>query len=338
MDINNGKPEGRGIPSWLVPVFGYAVSIACLVWVYQGTNWKAQWALIRGTEWYWVLAAVVCDIAVYVVQGWRWNLLLSPVGAIPIVKSVQAIYIGLFANEILPFKPGEVIRCFLQSRWSGVDFPVVLSSVVIERLIDGIWLILGFVVVATTVHVPRIFLMGGLLLATLLVMIAVLMFVAMARKHHQKSGPQSTVQRWLNHLSDGLEKMGDSPSFFYSAALSLVYLLLQIGPIYFLMCGYFDKYNMVGVAAVVLVLLRLGTIAPQAPSNVGSFQALVIVGLRIMGVERQQAAGFATLLFVVVTLPLWVAGFFALIATRMRLDDIRRDARELHQPNPRIIS
>ncbi len=337
MELEQRRTKGQGVPSWLWPAIGYAVSIACLIWVYKGTNWKEEWALIRGTEWYWVLAAVACDIAVYVVQGWRWNLLLSPVAAMPIRKTVQAIYIGLFANEILPFKPGEVIRCFLQSRWSGVDFPVVLSSVVIERLFDGVWLILGFIVVATTIRVPRIFLMGSLILATMLLLIAVAMFVTMARRRNQKDETEHATQRWLNHLADALEAMGNSPSFFYSAILSLLYLLLQMGPIYFLMCGYFDSTRMFGAAAVVLVLLRLGSIPPQAPGNIGSFQALVIVGLTLSGINRATATGFATLLFVVVTIPLWMAGFIALIATRMRLDDIRRDARELHRPNTRII-
>ena len=333
MELSNSGPTEKKFPSWLVPAFGYAVSIGCMIWVYRGADWAKEWKLIQGTEWYWVLAAVCCDILVYVVQGWRWNLLLSPVGSIPVMKTVQAIYIGLFANEILPFKPGEVIRCFLQSRWSGVDFPVVLSSVVIERLFDGVWLILGFLVVATTVRVPRFLLTGSLILATILVLISVMMFVTMARRRHMKEEPETGVRRWLNHLADGLEAMGNSPSFFYSAALSLVYLLLQIGPIYFLMCGYFDKYTMFGVAAVVLVLLRLGSIPPQAPGNIGSFQAFVIIGLRLFDIERDGAAGFATLLFVVVTVPLWVAGFVALLATKMRLHEIRRDAHEIHSPS-----
>jgi uncharacterized membrane protein YbhN (UPF0104 family) len=109
--------------------------------------------------------------------------------------------------------------------------------------------------------------------------------------------------------------------------LSLLYLALQVLPVWCLMKGYGLDLPF-GVAAAVLVVLRLGTVIPQAPGNVGSFQALTIVGLRLFQVNREIATGFATLLFLVVTVPLYLAGFFALIATRMRLEHIHRAAHE----------
>jgi hypothetical protein len=76
------------------------------------------------------------------------------------------------------------------------------------------------------------------------------------------------------------------------------------------------------------MVLRTGTVVPQAPGNVGSFQALVLVGLSALGIDRATATGFATLLFFVITVPLWMAGFVALMLTRMRLTDLQRDAQD----------
>jgi hypothetical protein len=76
------------------------------------------------------------------------------------------------------------------------------------------------------------------------------------------------------------------------------------------------------------VVLRLGTVLPQAPGNVGSFQALTILALGIFQIPRDEATGFATLLFFVVTMPLWLAGFIALLATRMRIGQLHKDAHE----------
>jgi hypothetical protein len=39
-------------------------------------------------------------------------------------------------------------------------------------------------------------------------------------------------------------------------------------------------------------------------------------------VDKGQAAGFANLLFVVITVPLWLAGFVALLATKMKLSHL----------------
>ena len=70
------------------------------------------------------------------------------------------------------------------------------------------------------------------------------------------------------------------------------------------------------------MVLRLGSIPPQAPSNVGGFQFFTILGLSLFGIARAEATGFATLLFVVITVPLWLGGFVAVLATRMRISDI----------------
>ena len=322
------KAARRRIPKWLIPVAGYAVSLACLIWVYKGFDWHEQLGRIKETHWKWILLAAAADILVYIVQGVRWNMLLRPVGRLPVWKSVQAIYIGLFANELLPFRPGEVIRCFLQSRWAHIHFTVSLSSAMIERLLDGVWLILGFYAASFFVQLPEILLVGSRILAVLLAAIAgVFVLAVYYHSHARRIIHKSKWSDELLALADAMYAMGNSPSFYAAIVLSLLYLSLQVIPIWAVMRGY-DIDLPLGAAAVVLVMLRLGSIPPQMPGNVGTFQALAVAGLRLFGYDRSEATGFATLLFVVVTGPLWLGGFIALTATRMKLDDIRSAANE----------
>lgn len=316
----------RRLPRWLVPVLGYSISIACLIWVYHGFDWHKELPRLVATDWRWVSLAILADIAVYVCQGFRWSSLLSPLARVSPWKTTQAVYIGLFANEVLPLRSGEIIRCYLQRRWTGLPLPVVISSAIIERLIDGVWLVLGFWMVSRFVELPGFLKLGSRVLMILLAILALLLFLAIRHKptaHQALSG-----SRWaamFRDLVDGVHVMGSSPSFIIAVLLSFLYMALQILPILFLMIGYGIDVSL-WAAPVVFVVLRLGTVVPQAPGNVGSFQALTILGLKIFGLDRGDATGFATLLFLVVTVPLWMAGFVALIATRMRLDDIHRDA------------
>ncbi|MCL6506949.1 MAG: formate--tetrahydrofolate ligase [Bryobacteraceae bacterium] len=85
-------------------------------------------------------------------------------------------------------------------------------------------------------------------------------------------------------------------------------------------------------AAVVLVILRLGTIIPQAPGNVGAFQFFVVLGLRLFGVDKATATGFATLLFVVVTVPLWLGGLIAVAIAGFKIRELQREARSHLEP------
>ena len=91
-------------------------------------------------RWPWVLLAVLSNVLVFLLQGWRWKLLLNPIQRVPFTQAVQAIYVGLFANEVLPLRAGELIRCFLLSKTSGIPVSVSFASALIERIFDGIWL------------------------------------------------------------------------------------------------------------------------------------------------------------------------------------------------------
>ena len=140
-----------------------------------------------------------------------------------------------------------------------------------------------------------------------------------------KGGGRSRWAAILWHVVEGTHSMGRSVSFPVAAVVSLLFLGLQVVPVYVLAVGYGIHLTW-GAAAVILVILRLGSIPPQAPSNVGAFQFFTVVALELFGTTKADAAGYATLLFIVVTVPLWIGGFLALIATRMRLHEIHHHA------------
>jgi hypothetical protein len=323
-----GQARRRKLPSWLIPALGYGISVACLVWVYWGFDWKTELPKLAAADWRWVTLSVVADLAVYVCQGWRWSLLLQPVAPARFLKAVQAVYIGLFANEVLPFRSGELIRSYVMARWTHVPFSVSLSSAVIERLFDGIWLVLGFYSVTFFVDLPGYLVNASQVLTGILAGVATLMAIVMFRKHHAHAAvSQSRWSEMLWHVVEGLHAMGNSLWFVAAAAVSLLYLAIQVIPIYALMKGYGLDLS-VAAAGVVLVILRLGTILPQAPGNIGAFQFFTVVGLALFGVEKATATGFATLMFVVVTAPLWLGGLVAVAITGMRIRDLQSEAQK----------
>ncbi len=136
------SPESKRT-AHIFTVVTLVVSVACLAWALQGVSWTELWEDIRELDWRWVTVAAVADLLIYVVQGWRWSLLLLPVAPVSPWASVGAIYVGLFANEVLPLHAGELIRCFLMARWSKIPISVTLASALIERIFDGVLLIAG---------------------------------------------------------------------------------------------------------------------------------------------------------------------------------------------------
>jgi uncharacterized membrane protein YbhN (UPF0104 family) len=290
-------------------------------------------------HWGWLAVAIIADIAVYVWQGWRWSLLLTPVKRVPMWDTVRAIYVGLFANEVLPFRAGEIIRCFLLGRWADIPISVALASALIERIFDGFWLILCLLVaIRDTPHVHPFIVRAGIFLSVLVVVCAVLLGVAMYWKEESlKAVANTSWLSWAKVLITDLHLIGHSRYLYYSWAASLPYLLLQVIPIYALMRAYgpLSRLHLV-IAFIMMVFLRLGSAVPQAPGNIGLFQFAAARTLLLFAVPRTTAFGFALILWAVVTLPLLIVGYIALAVTGVNMGDLHRQAR-LHlrrKPKP----
>ena len=309
----------------------YLISIACLWWVLHDINWTEFGENLRVIKWRWVAVAVVADVLVYVIQGWRWSLLLTPVERIPIGRSVRAIYVGLFANEVLPLRTGEIIRCYLQARWTSIPFSVTLSSALIERIFDGFWLGLALLVVVNLVSgIPQFIIDGATVLAIAVLVAAAAVGVAMFYKQHAHAAfaSESKLHRHVRVLIEDLHVIGHSRYLYLAALATLPYLLLQIVPIYAMMWAFDFADTSWGVASVLMIVLRLGSAVPQAPGNVGAFQYLAVIVLaRVFGYDQNFAKQFSVVLWAVVTLPLLIVGFIALAITGARIGELRREAK-----------
>ncbi len=318
------------IRSRVLLILTYLASLGCLVWTLHDAKLGELKDDLATMNWWWLGIAVVADIAVYCWQALRWRQVLRPVEQVSFRHAVSAIYVGLFANEVLPFRAGEILRCYLVSRWTKLPFSVALSSALIERIFDGIWLCLCLIVTLRFVHVPRhmrYLVDSGYFLG--MVVLSGSALLALAVFLRQKTRALLSGDGWQRHLRvliDDLNLIGHSRYLYFAFFQSLPYLLLQVIPIYAAFQAYgFDLT--IGVAFALMVILRLGSVVPQAPGNLGLFQLLTKEALeRIFNVVPAEAARFSLVLWGTVTIPLLVAGFVALMVSGSRLFELRRAA------------
>ena len=320
------KIKRRKLPPWVFQAAGYAVSVACLAWVLHGYDLREVVTAIRTLDWRWVTVAVLLDLSVYIVHGWRWNTLLRPVARLPFWRTVQAIYIGLFANEVLPLRTGELIRCYLLAHWNNLRLSVSFASAAVERLIDGFWMVGAFVATSVFVKLPAYMVDLVRILAGLLGLGAGLLTYVMVHKQHAHSLVREG--RWastLRHLVEGLHTMGRRSTLSPAVVISLLYLAVQIVSVWALMRAYGLDLS-VWAAAGVYAVVRIGTVIPNAPGNVGLFQAATVLGLTLFEVEKNDAKTFSFVMFVALTLPLLIGGAIAVALTGLNLKEIRRRA------------
>jgi uncharacterized protein (TIRG00374 family) len=333
-----GTAERRRLAERLKPSLGYLLAAAGLIWVLHDVHPEKLLEGLIGVNWGLVAPALACDVLSYVFQGWRWRLLLRPVGEISTLRTTQAIYAGLFTNETLPMRIGELARAWLVSRWVSARFLAVIPSLVVERLFDGVWVAIGIGLTASFAPLPKSLLAAGETFGAIIILaVALCAFLAFRKRGSDTERARLRFLNWrplrgiaslLERLGDGLRETGRTRAFYLAFALSPVFILLQMLAYWLIMLGYGLRLSFwVGMA--VFLIVHLGTAIPNAPGNVGSYQFFTVLGLTLFGVDKTRATGFSLLVFALLTLPLIVIGFIALSRSGTTLTEIRRESKEL---------
>lgn len=318
---------------------GYGLACACLVWVFYGIPVEELWRTMPVINWWLVALAVVFDIASYVCQGFRWQLLLRSAGPVSTLKATQAIYAGLFFNEILPLRIGELVRAYLVAHWYSSNVVIIISSIAVERLFDALWLFAGIGVTVLFIPLPRevVSAAQALAMAVLIVTGLALCLILRGRNNkallfqHQTERGWHPVRRgfaFLARIAEEMRQLGASRYFYYSLGVSSCILLFQILAFWLVMEASGLRLSLWAGSAV-LVLLHLGTILPNAPSNVGIYQFFCVAGLVFFGVDKTAAAGFSIAVFIILTVPLWAIGLFATARSGMTLKQLRAEINTL---------
>lgn len=341
--VSHALPAAR---RWPRAVIGYVLAAACLYWVLRGLNTRELLRRLEAMNLVWVAAAVLFDVLSYVCQGLRWKLLLRPVANISLLRTTQAIYAGLFVNEVLPMKLGEIVRAFLISRWASVKLSSVVPSILLERLADGIWLAIGIVMTIFFVPLPRRLVEAGDVFGiAILVALAIVAVLAHGgRRSTQPFTEKKSLASLVRGMSFELKVASRTRGALWSFLLSLLLLLLQGFSFWFVMRAY-DLHVPLAAAFAVFIIVHLGTVIPAAPANVGSYQFFTVLGLTLFGVDKTTAAGFSLVVFTVLTAPLWAIGLWAFGSSGLTLLEVRSELarllipaklRQMHQQTERL--
>jgi glycosyltransferase 2 family protein len=145
---------GKRLLNWrtLIPL---VIVIVALVYFAQKANINPQqtWLSIRTANIYFVLAAFTIYYLSFPIRTLRWRLLLQNAGytkaneiELPkFWKLLEIIYISWFANVIVPAKLGDLYRAYLLRKETGLPTSRTFGTVIAERLLDLIVLLLLFI-------------------------------------------------------------------------------------------------------------------------------------------------------------------------------------------------
>lgn len=132
---------------WGKALIGLAVTVALLWWALSDVTFSEVWANVRrGNPWLLAAAIAVATFG-FLLRAMRWKVLLAPVKPdSPFRSRFAAVSIHFMANNLLPLRVGEFARAWVFARLEPVAASATFGSVVVERFMDGVVLLVFLVI------------------------------------------------------------------------------------------------------------------------------------------------------------------------------------------------
>ena len=293
-------------------LFGLAVTAVLLWWALRDVSFGAVWAQIRQGDPLLLLAAVAVSTFGFVIRALRWRILLTPVRPDTAFRSrLAAVSIGFMANNVLPARVGEFARAYALSRLEPVSAGAAFGSLVVERFLDGVVLLLLLIVPTLTAGFPStgalseglgvVILRGGIL-AVVVVMIGLGVMAAWPRAFVRTA--ERAASRLPGQMArravDALEALLDAIAVLRSPRLLALGLLWTLGFWLFNGLSFWLGMLAFGIdtglvsAWFTQAVVGFGVAIPSAPGFIGTFHASANFALSgVYGVEEARSLAFA---------------------------------------------
>ena len=269
----------------------------------------------------------------------RWSYLLSPIGHFPAGRLYPVVIIGYMANNLLPARLGELVRAYYLARREPVSGSTALATVAVERLYDGVTLLLFAAISAPVLLMLGLFRESGeLFRGTALIFaigtvamfsLAFVFLVLAGRPWFSKivdrglslvpAKARPALSDLVHRFIGGLQVL-DTPKRHLGVFLLSWPVWLLEGGMYLLVGYSFDLHLLFGsfwTMALVMMLLtatsNLATALPSSAGGIGPFEVVATETLVALGVAGSSGAAYALVLHLVALwLPVTLLGLVLL--------------------------
>lgn len=309
----------------IVVLLGLAVSVGLLWAAFRGLNPAEVLASLRAVDVPLLLAGMALYYVAMLVITWRWQFLLRAIRPVPLGALYQLVAVGYMGNNVYPFRSGEILRIVLLRRDHGVPLARGTTTVLVERVFDGL-VMLTFIVVplgllAIPNVAPEIRAVAGLTAPLFLGALAAFLFLAarpglLRRLVALVARPlPGKLRGVVGHLSEefiaGLEGLRSPRDV--SGALFASYLTWMIETlVYWIVALAFGLEVSYPMMLMVVGVVNLAGLLPASPGQVGVFEFFVSRALIGFGVAETPATAYALLVHIAIWIPPTLLGFICL--------------------------
>jgi uncharacterized protein (TIRG00374 family) len=335
---------------------GALLAALLLALFFRGVDWAALGQALRGARPLPLGGLVVVTVGLYAVRAWRWGNLLAPLGRVGYADLFSATMVG-FASGLLVPRAGELLRPWLVSRRYPIPTSAGFATIILERLIDLITVLVLFALYLFVLPAPRAQVQGPAMdLAKWLgvagagaALVALAFLLALHANADRVVGAierlLARAPRWLaeplgrilHAFSGGLAVLrAPAPHLAKIAVQSLaIWLLIALG---FYLNHLAFRIDLPFHATFLLIAFLVVGVAIPTPGMVGGFHAFYLLALsEVYGIDRATAAAAGIAAHALTNLPILVFGLALLGREGLslgRVAQVTRDEEKLQEVRP----
>mgnify|MGYP000847482043 CR=1 FL=1 len=314
-------------------LIGLIISLVMLYLAFHKVDFAELLETVRQVSLPLLAVAVVVDLTRLYLPTLRWRVLLEPVQRIEITDLWHAVAIGFAVNNVLPLRAGEFTRAYVLGRKVGLSKTTVFTTIVVERMFDGLsLLVLAFVSLLLFPLPPDIrhyLLLASLMLLGLALAVLIVAFspsrterLANALARFLPARLRDQVRYKIPSMLAGFACLRNPVLLLKVSLWSLVIWFMEGTAFYFVAQALKLPLNYFA-SALTAIVTNLGIMVPSSPGFVGPFEFFTTHMAQAVArpeiVTAAQAASYALILHTVIFVPITMIGLYYLNLMHLKL-------------------
>jgi len=318
---------------------GLGVSVVFVYISLRGLDLAHFWQTLRGANYWWIVPGVAVYFVAVWARTWRWHAMLSHIKPVPTARLFPIVVIGYMGNNVYPARAGEVLRSYVLRRKEGISMSASLATVVLERLFDGLVMLLFVFATLPFAPLPDSFRTLIIGFSALFGLALLAFFFLAARPERAQVVYSWCVDRLLpaklrpqihglfDRFVEGLQSLRSPRELLVIFATSTLIWLTETTKYWFVMHAFPFRVDFT-VLMLMTAVVNLFTTLPSTPGYVGTFDAPGIAILTAYGVSKAVATGYTLVLHVALWLPITALGALFMLLEHVGWRDFGRAVEE----------
>ena len=249
---------------------------------------------LKKVDFNWIVLSMIFGALAYVSRGLRWKIMLEAIDyKTSNINNIAAVSIGYFTNLFVP-RAGEITRCTALNQKEKIPLNKLFGTIIVERVIDFMALIflLLFTIISQHKIIKDFYLAiknqnsetNSKILLFFASFITLILIIFLLKKQIKKLSFYEKIKQFIDGLKEGFKSVGNIKNkthfWIHTFIIWLMYFLMTY--VCFFSMSETNHLSLID-GVFILVLGGIGMVIPT-PGGIGSYHAVVMIGLAVLGV------------------------------------------------------